>query len=77
METQRYMENIAGQIKDTAILNCYTMNNKNGSQRPLFIENEQAVKTNFKLNSVATLKREQHSKRLTAGILLKNSQTIL
>lgn len=43
METQRYMENIAGQIKDTTLLNRHTMNNKNGSQRPLFIENQVGV----------------------------------
>lgn len=57
METPRYMENRAGQIKDMAIFDFFTMNNKNGSQRPLFIETEWAVELGFKLNSVTTLKK--------------------
>lgn len=44
------------------------MNNKNGSQRPLFIENEWAVKLDFKLNSVANLEREHYLNRLAAGL---------
>lgn len=42
------------------------MNNKNGSQRPLFIENEWEDKLDFKVNSVANGKREQYSNRLAA-----------